>query len=144
ARPHQDTGVILTRIGKDLAAADGQAVHRANGDNGRRAARGTPAILQQDPELAHGKGQAGQHHEAREVAPRDVFILGPVDGEITPPARLRAVPPAIRRDTDALAFRYAHAVPSWAATNASQSMFAISNRIDWPMGGSLMASVTST
>src|SRR5262245_51882227 len=57
----------------------------------------TPDILQANPDLSDRKRQARQAEKLREIPPRYVMILRPIDRKILPPLRLKVQRPTVRR-----------------------------------------------
>src|SRR5690606_20666504 len=78
----------------------------------RRCARATPKeILGDDPHLPHRKGEAGEHHELREVATSYVLVSRNVDREVPPPLRRQAQWPPVGRNRYVIRIPV-HALPS--------------------------------
>ena len=56
--------------------------------------------LGENPGLTGDEGEAGESEELGELAPRDVLILGNVDGKVPAPLRLLLHRPAVRRNRE--------------------------------------------
>src|SRR5581483_1443496 len=96
--------------------------------------------LEPDPHLPDDERQAGQAEELDEVAPGDVVVLRPVDGEVVPPGRLRRRVAAVGRGGLLLVAQSAHGTaPSpWTISSIA------SRETVWPVALSASAAVTST
>src|SRR5262249_13149568 len=57
-------------------------------------------ILDKNPELSDDERNARQHHEPREIAPRDIVVLRPIDRKIPPPSGLLALRLAVGRSRE--------------------------------------------
>src|SRR6266545_5559814 len=103
ARSHQQTLVMLFGISEDQRLADLQVVEFSDLPNRRLAAPPTHEVLRDDPELADDESETGQDHELREVAPRDVMVLRPVNREVQAPLGLFRKRTAVGRYCDLFA-----------------------------------------
>src|SRR5262245_46568750 len=87
-RAEQNSRIGIGRIVKRQCAADVDSLQFGDGDNRQHSARTAPAALYTDPELSHGQRKTRETQELGKVAPRNIGILGRIDGEIAPPCRL--------------------------------------------------------
>lgn len=94
--PHQHARLRVGRIVERQRLADRELRQARDLLHGRLPAPRAPRVLAEDPDLAEGERGADEHHEAREVAPRDVLVGLHADREVPAPTRLGR--PAVRRD----------------------------------------------
>src|SRR6266508_4515084 len=95
--------VRLFGISEDQRLADLQFVEFSDLPDRRLAAPPTHEVLRDDPELADDESETGQDHELREVAPRDVMVLRPVNREVQAPLGLFRKRTAVGRYCDLFA-----------------------------------------
>jgi hypothetical protein len=84
----KQASIMSLRIDKGLSSTDGELFGSCDLLNRRLTASPAPEIFQDNPKLARSKCQANQDHEFREVSPREVMGLGPVNRKVLTPLRL--------------------------------------------------------
>jgi hypothetical protein len=85
---HEQTVIARFRVNKCERVANCYLIKRSYLAHWWFTASSSPDVLNDNPDLPDHKGKAGENHELREVAPRDVVILRPVDGKVLSPGWL--------------------------------------------------------